>query len=358
MVAAWDWFTDSSLRMSTIDEYSEKYALHALEPEVDEMIIKLAYQKKNDRLRNGGIFVPESQHSMLEERNASAPDQVDNDLDEVMLAHNEIRDRDPEDLYEVLQHVSLFCPRFPTLVRDYLNLMLDDFINDNLPQARPGVHHPRWTHAQHDLFILVPCAMILGCHLPEGFLDVFKRGNKRYKDDPGMPFQSIEKACGEYINGKPYRFKHVWIDDDAYEGFPPELEPLPSVVDTTSTGDEPARKRTKTDAEMEIRIVEHDFWFPPDACANCGTTEGHKEASMQRCSGCKEVVYCFKGCQTWHWPTHSWKCRKVQQGAEEKAADVDGDGKDDGRMHPAKAADEAKPIMSEFSSSEKENTLM
>lgn len=158
---------------------------------------------------------------------ASAEDEADDDDDNY-------------DHIELRLDTSPHCPRSPALVRDFLGGgKLKEIIDANLPYRRPGVKNLRWSVDQFDLFIIVPCAMMLGCSFPEGFPELFKRGNRNVKCE-GFPTEDLDKACAEYIEGKPYGFESCYGDFSGYQGpaKPPQSEalrrPASAVADTIS----------------------------------------------------------------------------------------------------------------------------
>lgn len=45
------------------------------------------------------------------------------------------------------------------------------------------------------------------------------------------------------------------------------------------------------------------------SCDQCGEKAYNKNVILQRCSRCKEAMYCSKECQKAHWPTHKQVCK-------------------------------------------------
>ena len=44
-------------------------------------------------------------------------------------------------------------------------------------------------------------------------------------------------------------------------------------------------------------------------CANCGSSEAAPGVKLQRCTGCKDVVYCDKRCARRNWKRHKPDCK-------------------------------------------------
>lgn len=197
-----------------------------------------------------------------------------------------------------------------------------------------------WTH-QRELAVITYCAMELGCTLPPGFQARLMSKSPLVGLSFVGEFQ-IYKACEDYIDGKPFSFssidtrdteqhtlkkKGISMDSDLGRYTqrphhkPPGLDSIPS-EEPGATDEQPPSKRrkveSKTDPEPEPEpdIEEYYLSFPPNTCANCGATQGHGTPDLKRCKGCKNTLYCFEGCQRWHWPRHH--CT-VEQGDEQSA---------------------------------------
>lgn len=223
--------------------------------------------------------------------------------------------------------VGLYGPRFPHLIRDLLNSgLLSEIIQRYSPSKRA-----RWTESELYLVLIAYCAMQLGCILPCGFVTKLKTNYRRVGlMDEGE--RQMRQACDEYVDGKPYEFASVGLIETmmmSSEGIndrpkpqAPGLQPINSGEPTT---DEPAPKRPKTESEaVHPPIVEFEFWFPPDKCANCGAAEGYCEPQLKRCKGCKDTLYCFEGCQNWHWFRHRRHCQEVQEQNKQSEAGTSG----------------------------------
>ncbi|EIW85735.1 hypothetical protein CONPUDRAFT_135346 [Coniophora puteana RWD-64-598 SS2] len=50
-----------------------------------------------------------------------------------------------------------------------------------------------------------------------------------------------------------------------------------------------------------------------DGCASCDGHQNHSSARLQRCAGCKRVMYCSTDCQRAHWPIHKKLCKLSAQ---------------------------------------------
>lgn len=170
--------------------------------------------------------------------------------------------------------------------------------------------------------------MELGCTLPPGFLERLKSNYHRvglYGDE----IEQMRRACDEYVDGKPYEFVSLGLVETMMmsqnghtqrpEPRPPGLEPLPS-PEAAAADEQPAPKRRKVEpkAASALPVEEYCLYFPPDTCANCGATGGHGTPDLKRCKGCKTTLYCFEGCQKWHWFRHRRHCA-VEQEDEESA---------------------------------------
>lgn len=170
--------------------------------------------------------------------------------------------------------------------------------------------------------------MELGCTLPPGFQERLKSNYHRvglWEDER----EQMRRACDEYVDGKPYEFVSLGLLETANmrmdgefqrpEPRPPGLEPLPPQEAGAADG-QPAPKRLKVEPKAAPAPIVEEFClsFPPDTCANCGATQGHGTPDLKRCKGCKNTLYCFEGCQKWHWFRHRRHCA-VEQEAEESA---------------------------------------
>jgi hypothetical protein len=214
--------------------------------------------------------------------------------------------------------VELYHPRFPRLIRDYLN---SGVLATLIKRHGPKNENSRWSeYRDHkDLVLIAYCAMELGCTFPPGFLARLKSNYHRV-GLIGDEEEQIRRACDEYVEGKPYGFVSLGLVETAQmhmdgetqrpEPRPPGLEPITS-VDAAITDEEPASKRRRMgdEAAAPTPIVEEYFLhFPAGTCANCGATEGHGSPDLKRCKGCKTTLYCFEGCQKWHWFRHRVHC--------------------------------------------------
>lgn len=221
--------------------------------------------------------------------------------------------------------IQLHNPRFPRLVRDFLD---SGVLANLIKHYGPKRSNSRWTENHKDLVLIAFCAMELGCTLPPGFLGRLK-ANYHRAGIFGDEREQIRRACDEYVDGKPYEFVSLGLvetammamdgDSQRPEPRPPGLEPLPAQeinIDTTP----PARKRRKTQYEPTSTpiVEEYCLHFPADTCANCGATRGHETPDLKRCKGCKTTLYCFDGCQKWHWFRHRRHCTLAQK-AEDSA---------------------------------------
>lgn len=98
--------------------------------------------------------------------------------------------------------VGLHNPRFPRLVRNYLNSGVLAFLID---LYGPRKTNSRWTEGHKALILVAYCAMELGCTLPPGFLTRLKTNYHRVGLMEGEGEQ-MRRACDEYVDGKPYEF--------------------------------------------------------------------------------------------------------------------------------------------------------
>lgn len=181
--------------------------------------------------------------------------------------------------------------------------------------------------------------MELGCTLPPGFLPRLKSNYRRV----GLldeELEQVRRACEEYVDGKPYEFVSLGLfvtmlmtgegGTQRPEPRPPGLEPIPSHEAATAT-EEPASKRRKVEPKPVAPapvVEEYYLTFPAGTCANCGATQGHGTPDLKRCKGCKTTLYCFEGCQKWHWFRHRCHC-KVDQKPEESAKNASTDEDED-----------------------------
>lgn len=180
-------------------------------------------------------------------------------------------------------------PRFPRPVRDLLNSgLLAQLIETHDPKYR----NKEWTDDQSGLMLLAYCAMELGCKFPHGFLERLKSNYHRLNLWEGAQNQ-IRQACDEYVDGKPYSFLSLRLIRSKGESDPigpKRLHYQPPGLESTPI------------------LEEHFLRFAPDTCANCGSTAGYKTPDLKRCAGCKTTLYCFEGCQKWHWIQHRFHC--------------------------------------------------
>ncbi|POS71543.1 hypothetical protein DHEL01_v210057 [Diaporthe helianthi] len=234
--------------------------------------------------------------------------------------------------------VNLYHLEYPRLVRDYLDSGVLAFL---IRLHGPKKPNSRWSedHGHKDLVLIAFCAMELGCTLPPGFLARLK-ANYRRVGLIGEELEQIRRGCEEYVNGKPYNFVSLGLVETASmsmdgetkrpEPRPPGLEPVPA-EETVTTAEEPASKRRKIEPKATAPVPaaeEYDLVFPADTCANCGATQGHGSPDLKRCMGCKTTLYCFEGCQKWHWFRHRCHCKvneKPEESAEQGSIDGDGD---------------------------------
>lgn len=234
--------------------------------------------------------------------------------------------------------MGLYNPRFPRLIRDYLD---PGVLASLIKSHGPNKANSRWSEYQDhkDLVLIAFCAMELGCTLPPGFLARLK-ANYRRVGLKGEELEQIRRGCEEYVDGKPFNFGSLGLLETANlsmdgetqrpEARPPGLEPIPA-EETVTAAEEPVSKRRKVEpkAKTPVSIVEEFvLHFPTNTCANCGATRGHGTPELQRCKACKTTLYCFEGCQKWHWFRHRYDCKGVQMPEESDnhvSADEDGD---------------------------------
>lgn len=186
--------------------------------------------------------------------------------------------------------VTLPNPRFPRLVRDLLNngllvALLEEHYPENLERE--------WDFLDNGVVAFACSAMELGCTLPRRFLELVKTNYHRLKLE-GEAQNQIRQACDEYVNGKPYNFQSLRLIRTNGE----------SGGSTRRLGHEPPGLEPESAPILE----EHFLRFAPDTCANCGSTAGYKTPGLKRCAGCKTTLYCFEGCQKWHWIRHRLYC--------------------------------------------------
>lgn len=217
--------------------------------------------------------------------------------------------------------VKLYPCRFPRLVRDYLDSgVLADLITKHIPKKKGD----GWI----ELIVLAYCAMELGCTLPPGFRDLLK-GCWNPDLSPVSHYQ-IYRACLEYVDGKPFSFssldtrfiqqttmRDLGISMDSDLGrraqrpppTPPGLDPLPYEEAAAAT-EQPVLESVEVEAEASppLPVEEYRLRFPIDTCANCGATRGYGFPELRRCRGCKITLYCFDGCQRWHFERHQREC--------------------------------------------------
>ncbi|KAG6353486.1 hypothetical protein INS49_005667 [Diaporthe citri] len=212
---------------------------------------------------------------------------------------------------------------FPRLIRDYLNSgVLADLIKKHSPKTKSEA----WTEDHRKLVVIAYCSMELGCTLPPGFQGLLKE--KCY--GPGLSpvgHNQMYRACEQYIDGKPFSFfsldtreiEELTLREEGrgmnralgrhvrrHRPLPPGLEPLRS-QEAAAAAEKPAHERRKVEAESSPPppVEQYFLRFPPDTCANCGATQGYGTPELRRCKSCKKTLYCFEGCQRWHWSRHN-----------------------------------------------------
>ncbi|KAF2623470.1 hypothetical protein BU25DRAFT_434264 [Macroventuria anomochaeta] len=144
--------------------------------------------------------------------------------------------------------------------------------------------------------LLGACAMTLGCHLPESYIDMLKIqihkalfGPDRYRD--GEPYDFESEGLIETTNA---------MTDDSND----ELNGLgckglnvirPGGIFNTGMGN-------STDSVIikELRSKLHS----PNACAECSTRHGSDGSALLQCARCKERKYYSVICQKKHWKIH------------------------------------------------------
>lgn len=215
--------------------------------------------------------------------------------------------------------VSLYNPRFPTAVCR--------FLEDGVLEAFYELHSPvpatlPWTdQGQYGLVLVGYCAMQLGCVLPRGFLASLKANLHVFRDTlfpAGM--EQMRKACEDYIDGKPFDFPSFDDVENLMAQVVSASDPETPGLETVPPGSSTASASSGQQADASFCVVEYCFWFPPGTCANCGSPRGFGNLALKRCKGCKDTLYCFEGCQKWHWSRHKRHCEEAQQRAGELEA--------------------------------------
>ncbi|KAG8622911.1 hypothetical protein KVT40_009228 [Elsinoe batatas] len=264
---------------------------HASSVDQTPLLIKAAYHRGWIQCRNHHEHNGEKPETMQD--NAKDEGNKDEDLE-----------------FLIYEDTQLFHPRFPKLVREWLDAgNLASIIKDLSPKKMNGHGgNVSWSSEQLTLSLVTVCAMQLGCTFPAGYLEVFG-----YQCEHTWSFacgiHQMQQAASNYINGKPYHFiniNEISLEDDMAVRFDPDLPALEDIP-------EPAYKPKKVKMEHTEKVVveEYCFTFPPETCENCGSTKGHPGGDLRRCSACHESRYCFVGCQKWHWWTHRKTCAKT-----------------------------------------------
>lgn len=164
--------------------------------------------------------------------------------------------------------------------------------------------------------LLGACAMTLGCHLPESFLDMLKIV---YTEGGFMPpaLKQLRKALfgpAGFKNGQPYDFESKGLVETA-NSMSDDEEPNAGGVRGLNVLGGPGslfgpRGTNSIDSAIlkELRNKLHK----PDVCAECSASHGKGGSALLQCARCKDRKYCSSVCQTKHWNIHKKLCKPTQ----------------------------------------------
>jgi hypothetical protein len=163
--------------------------------------------------------------------------------------------------------------------------------------------------------LLGACAMTLGCHLQESFLDMLKIV---YTESGFLTpaLKQLHKALfgpKGFKNGKPYNFESKSLVETA-NSMPKNQPPNAlgfvgmNVMGGPGSMFGPYGTNSVDSVIMkELRSKIHK----PGVCAECSVSHGEGGRALLQCARCKDRVYCSTVCQKKHWKIHKKLCKPV-----------------------------------------------
>lgn len=167
--------------------------------------------------------------------------------------------------------------------------------------------------------LLGACAMELGCHLPESFLDMLKI----VYTEGGFLAEALEQlhkalfGPDGFKNGQPYDFESKGLIDTMSDAMSSDAMGGPGSMfgPSRSNSIDPTilkelRDKSGTNSVYSTILKElRDKRHNPGVCAECSASHGEGGSALLLCARCKDRKYCSSVCQKKHWKIHKKLCK-------------------------------------------------